>query len=333
VEYEIGSLLFPLLLVNDKPLKQGLPSQPVRIIGFKSLPKAGDPIMCVESEEVAEELVATRAALLKAESGDRPDASRADIEVHIYGMKSRDTARSKRVHDRADITASDGTIRIPIVVKADADGSLSAVRDSLVSLGKNSSYKVLIDPVLEGIGEITASDIQMAKESNAAIFVFGGKGVNQSMLNLAESEGVTIRSNGIIYSLLDDARDILGKYLPQKPVEHVHGRAMVQAIFNIGTDSGEEKVAGLKITDGHIYQAKTIVDSKEIRCHFRVLRDGKRISPDGETVTASSLRRFKELVDSVRLGDECGLALSGFTDFQEGDEIQCYSIEMKTGLL
>jgi translation initiation factor IF-2 len=100
------------------------------------------------------------------------------------------------------------------------------------------------------------------------------------------------------------------------PVEHVHGRAMVQAIFNVGgSDSGEETVAGLRVAYGHLYKSKAVVDSETVDCHFRVLRDGKLISPaKGET--ASSLRRVKDLVDSVRRGDECGLGLSEFDEFK-----------------
>ena len=105
---------------------------------------------------------------------------------------------------------------------------------------------------------------------------------------------------------------------------------MVQAIFSVDTDDGEEKIAGMRVTDGHIYKSKTMLDSVELGCNFRVLRDGKQISPEGEEVVASSLRRYKELVESVRLGDECGVGLSGFNDFKEGDIVECYSIEMKT---
>lgn len=324
-------LLVRVDLVHGKPLKKGLPSQPVTIVGFKALPKAGDPITCVESEEKAEELLERRASLEK--ESNRSDAAPADVEIHIPGMRSRDTARSRRVYANADIGECDGFVRIPVIVKADANGSLSAIRESLIQLGKDSEQRVLIDPVLQGIGDITATDIQMAKESNAVIFSFGGKRMDQAILNLAKSENVQIRSNAIIYSLLDEAKQVLGAYLPKAPVEHVHGSALVQATFSIDFDDGEEKIAGLKVLDGHIYKDKTKLDSVELRCNFRVLRDGKQISPEGESVRASSLRRYKELVESVRLGDECGLGLSGFTEFQEGDTIECYSIEMKNILL
>lgn len=326
--------------VNDKMLARGLPSQPVRIIGFKCLPKAGEPLFVVESEEVAEEIVEQRLAMETAGS-DRPDGSRSDMELHIHGMRRRDTKRVQRVHQRAAIDVSDGSVRIPIIVKAEADGSLSAVRESLMNLGEESDHKVVIDPVAEGIGEVTISDIQMAKESEATIFAFGLKRIDQSILNLAEAENVTICSNDIIYSLLDKAKDVLGSYLPPVAEEHVHGRALVQAVFTIDTSDGNEKVAGLKVMDGHMYKAKApnkndssrSSTSADLNCHFRILRDRKQISPNGESVTASSLRRFKELVESVRMGDECGLALLGFTDFEEGDEIECYSIEMKQGKL
>ncbi len=309
-------------------LSRGIPSQPVRIAGFKSLPKAGDPILCVETEEIAEEMVQQRTAI-NEDNTDRT-ISADEVEIHINGMRRRDTRRVAKFHELAGLEESDGTIRIPIVVKADADGSLSAIRDSLVSLGEKSLHKVIVDPIQEGIGDITPSDIQMAKESDACIFAFGLKRIDQAMLNLAESEGVVIRSNDIIYSLLDEAKETLGKYLPQQPVEHIHGRALIQAIFVVDGELGEEKVAGLKVMDGYLYKEK---DTKNIRSHFRVYRNDTQISPESHTVTASSLRRFKELVDSVRRGEECGLALSGFEEFQEGDEIECYSVEMKSPTL
>ena len=320
-----SSPMLRFITVNDKVLKQGMPSQPVRITGFKSLPKAGDPIMCVESEDAAEELVKRKLAM-EAGNKDRPDAANTDVEIHISGMRSRDTARAKRVHEQAGLAECDGTIRIPIIVKADADGSLSAVRDSLVSLGQScEENKVVIDPVLEGIGDITANDIQMAKESNATIFAFGLKRIDQNILNIAESEDVTIRTNDIIYSLLDDAKVVLGKHLPLIPTEDVHGRATVQALFDI--NDGNETIAGLKVTEGQIYKDKATIDSKTIDCQFRVLRDGELVSAENGQ-TASSLRHFKELVDSVEHGNECGLGLSGFNDFKNGDVVECYSVKM-----
>lgn len=283
----------------------------------------------MDSEEAAEEMVEQRVGRSDDGPEDRIGTSN-DVEIHIAGMRKHNAKRVAKFHELAGLEDSDGTVRIPIVVKADADGSLSAVRDALVGLGENSTHKVLVDPVQSGVGEITATDIQMAKESNACIFAFGLKKIDQTMMSLAESEGVIIRSNDIIYSLLDDAREILGRYLPATSYERSHGKGSVQAIFVIDGEQGKEKVAGLKVSEGNLYKSK---DSNRVPTHFRVYRDGKLVSPEGQSVTAFSLRHFKKLVDSVRHGDECGLVLSGFDDFQENDEIECYSIEMRTSKL
>jgi len=323
--------------VNNKMLKKGLPSQPVRIIGFKSLPKAGDPLMVVKSEKIAKDMLEQRRAI-DPSSSDRPDGVSSDIELHITGMRRRDTWRVNKFTNKAAkyIDKADGSVRIPIIIKADADGSLAAVRESLLNIGDDSKHTVVIDPIMEGIGEVTPSDIQMAKESEATIFSFGSKRTDQLLLNLAESEGVSICSDNVIYSLLDEAKNILGYYLPLVPKEHTHGRALVKAVFSIDTINGVDKVAGLNVMNGCIYKSKAPggdSSTNDLDCHFRVYRDGELISPEGENVTASSLRRFKEIVESVRLGDECGLALSGFTDLEEGDEIECYSVEMKKAKL
>mmetsp|Transcript_2079 Transcript_2079/g.4483 ORF Transcript_2079/g.4483 Transcript_2079/m.4483 type:complete len:1032 (+) Transcript_2079:1-3096(+) len=324
--------------VNNKMLQSGLPSQPVRIIGFKSLPKAGDPVMVVESEEIAEEMLEKRRAL-DMSTNDRPDGPRSDVELHITGMRRGDTWRVKKFTNKAAIEEADGSVRIPIIIKADADGSLAAVRESLLNIGNDSKHTVVIDPIMEGIGEVTPSDILMAKESEATIFSFGSIKVDQTTMNLAESEGVSICSNNIIYSLLDEAKDVLGSYLPLIPHKHTHGRAMVKTIFSIDTEDGEETIAGLNVLDGNIYKTKASARGEnnsipiDLVPHFRVYRDGELISPDNESVTASSLRRFKEIVESVRLGEECGLGLSGFSGFQEGDEIECYSVEMRKAKL
>lgn len=310
-------------------LKRGVPSQPVRLVGFKSLPRAGDPIICVESEEIAEEIVEQRLSSADEVQDDRV-ASTKEVEIHIGGMRKHNTRRVAKFHELAGLDDDDGTIRIPIVVKADADGSLSAVRDSLISLGQKSSHKVVVDPVQEGIGDITITDIQMAAESNACIFAFGPKRIDQTMINLAESEGVTIQSNDIIYSLLDEAKLTLGRYLPATPFEKSHGKALVQAIFTIDGKDGKETVAGMKVIEGNLYKSK---NAEGIPTNFRVYRNGELASPPGENVSGHSLRHFKKLVDSVRHGDECGLVLSGFDDIEEGDEVECYSMEMKASTL
>ena len=304
----------------------------------------------MESEEAAEEIINQRLTVGSSTENivsDRPEADQSDVSLQIHGMRRGDSWRVQQVHQRAGIEDGGDATRVPVIVKADADGSLSAIRDSLIQLADNTDvHDVVVDPISEGIGEITMSDIQMAKESEATIFAFGlSHRIDQATLNLAEAEGVKICSNDIIYALLDEAKEVLGRHLPPTPHEHIHGRALVQAVFTIDGEDGKEQIAGLRVTEGSIYKdkakspdASSSGDGKPVllECTFRVIRNGKQIAPDPENidssssaVTASSLRKFKELVDSVRMGDECGLALNGFSDFQDGDEIECYSVEMK----
>ena len=295
-----------------------------------------------------------RTALGMSSSSSRPEASAAnDIEVHVPGMRTRDSRWMQRLTNRVedlghsmDASTGSDSIRIPIIVKADADGSLAAVTEALIKLGQASSMDVTIDPISKGIGSVTTSDIQLAKESNATIFVFGSNTrtmIDPEISGIAETDNVRIHSNNIIYSLLDEAKEFLGSYLPQVAVEQIHGKATVQATFQIDGESGKECVAGLRVTEGTLYKAKGPSSDGKSKaaqiCYYRVFRNGEQVCPmpvdaeRGATVQASSLRHFKELVDSVRRGDECGLVLHGFKDFQDGDTIECFSIELKNATL
>ena len=313
------------LAVNDKQIKKGLPSQPVRIVGFKTTPKAGDPIICVATEQIADDLVERRLALKSKDILVSDDPSAPYSQVIISGRESMTTAGTERRLLRYDLSLdADGPIRIPIVVKAKADGSVAAVRDALKLLGQESSFDINVDPIAEGVGMLTQGEIQMAKESNAAVFCFDVRNQDKAVLALAESEGVPIHEFDVIYSLLDHAKEVFTEYLPPVQFERVHGKAKVLAVFKINND--KETVAGLSVLDGHLYKRKTDAD---VPVSFRVLRDGEMVSPEGEDVRATSLKRFKEDVERVRNGDECGLALTNVVDFQEGDIIECYSVEKR----
>lgn len=318
------------LAVDDKTIKKGRPSQPVRIVGFKTPPKAGDPILCVASEELAEDLVARRIAIQeKKRAGESPDNPQANFSQFIIsGRESMTAFGTEKTLERYDIDLENtGPIRIPVIVKAKADGSVAAVRDSLHQLGAESHFDIYVDTIAQGVGPLTRSDVEMAKESNACVFCFDVKNQDKAVLALAESEGVTVHEYNVIYSLLDDAKEVFKEYLPPVPTEVVHGKAEVQSVFSI--NGGKDAIAGLKVTDGMVYKKEIKVDNAKSAVHFRVVRKGETVSPDGETLYASSLRKFKEDVENVRHGEECGLGLTGFADFQEGDIIECYSIEMK----
>lgn len=313
--------------VNDKQIKKGSPSQPVRIVGFGTAPKAGDPIVCVATEQVADDLVQRRLAMKNTDLPVSDDSSSPYSQVIISGRESMTSFGTERRLQRYELTMEDtGPIRIPIVVKAKADGSVAAVRDALKVLGEESSFDINVDPIAEGVGMLTLGEIEMAKESNAAVFSFDIRNQDKAVMALAESEGVAVHEFDVIYSLLDHAKEVFTEYLPPVQFETVHGKATVQAVFSINNDKGS--VAGLRVLDGHLY--KSMVDGdKSIPVSFRILRDGERISPEAEPVRATSLKKFKEDVDSVRSGEECGLSLSGSINFQEGDVIECYSLDVR----
>ena len=321
---------------NGAPLKKARPSQPVRIVGLKSLPKAGDPIVSVQSEEIAKELIERKEALASTEGGSV--AFRADStsgpELQVTGMASKQGSMLQKVLDKYGMGEEDTneTIRIPVVIKADADGSLEAVRDAMLAIGDDSKRDIVIDPISLGVGAPTTTDVTMAKESGASVFCFGLKGTSdKAAASLAEAEGVSIVSNDVIYTLLDEAKDLFSSHLPPVPVEKVHGRAEVKAVYDINNKKDAERIAGLQVSDGQLFLDKTASsgDGPSLTCHYRILRNGELISENSEMLRAKSLRRFKEEVTDVRRGDECGLGL-GFQDIQEGDTIECYSVEMKS---
>jgi translation initiation factor IF-2 len=322
--------------VSGAPLQKARPSQPVRIVGLKSLPKAGDPIISVQSEEIAKELVERRVVLASSEGASV--AFRADStsgpELQVTGMASKQGSMLQKVLDKYGMgdEDTDETIRIPVVIKADADGSLEAVRDAMLAIGADSKRDIVIDPICLGVGAPTTTDVTMAKESGASVFCFGLKGTSdKAAASLAEAEGVSIVSNDVIYTLLDEAKDLFAAHLPPVPVEKVHGSAEVKAVYDINNKKDAERIAGLQVSEGQLFLDKTIStgDGTTLTCHYRILRNGKLVSDKSEMLRAKSLRRFKEEVTDVRRGDECGLGL-GFEDIQEGDTIECYSVEMKS---
>jgi translation initiation factor IF-2 len=325
--------------VNNKSIKRASPSQPVRLVGFKSLPKAGDPILCVQSEEISKEIIARREALAAAnDSGNnyRIDDSNTKLDVQISGGASKkgfmanNVLKKYNLHDEAqeDSKEDDEHIRIPVILKADADGTLAALRDSILAIQEQSSLNLLIDPIEISVGHVTPSDVNMAIDSGASIFCFNLKGSkDKSAMSLASTNNVDVRSNNVIYRLLEDAKDVFSGFCPPSPVEKIHGKALVQAVFDINNNKNAERVAGLKVTDGKLYLKNIAVESGTLNCLYRIKKKGKEVKAEG--LTAKSLRRVKDEVTDVRLGDECGLNLEGFKDVEEGDVIECYSIEMK----
>ena len=319
--------------VNDKMLKQGLPSQPVRIIGFEEIPKAGDPFVCMETEEEANELVERRKAALQTNaiinaSGISTN-SQAELQSAGKHLMSYDWRVRLETKHGIDNNANDKSpTRIPVILRADGEGSLAALTESLVAMGKESSHNVVIDPIQVGIGPALPADVLIAKESQAAIVCFN---VKNDAAKEADRESVHVLQSDVIYSILDEARVYFGTYLPAIPKEKVHGRAKVGAIFNIG--GMETQVAGLQVQDGTLYRDKVPSDKTtkgpSVTALYRVIREGKVIEDTAKGLPSTSLKHYKEDVTEIGRGKDCGLSLAGFNGFEEGDEIECWSVSME----
>mmetsp|Transcript_8428 Transcript_8428/g.12620 ORF Transcript_8428/g.12620 Transcript_8428/m.12620 type:complete len:1040 (-) Transcript_8428:165-3284(-) len=327
--------------VNNKGIKTAYPSQPVRIVGLGSLPKAGDPIVCVKSEEIAKGLIKRREALNMSNNEDsyRAGRSNAKLDVIVTGGASKKAFMKNNVlrkygmdsecEEEQEETKSEesNVIRIPVILKADADGTLAALRETILAIEEESKLDLCIDPVDVSIGHVTQSDVRLANESGAAIFCFNLKGSkDKAAISLASSLKIEIHSNDVIYHLLDQARGVFSGYCPPTPSEQIHGKAVVQEVFDINNSRHSEKVAGLIVKDGNLYLDKIKVGSGELLSEYRIRRNKEIIA---DNLRAKSLRRVKEEVTDIRRGEECGLNLHDFTDIEKGDEVECYSIEMK----
>lgn len=312
--------------VNNNQIDIAGPSMPVRIVGFESCPPAGQSILGVESDEIADEIIAARKFELNDANSSRATDSITDLDLQSHGVRVMRQGWKSELAEQfhVNLKKEDAPVYIPVIIKADADGTLEALRNCVVQVAEDSKHNVVIDPVKSAVGPVLKTEIVLAKEIGAPIICFNIK--NENILeSLAESEGVPLLSSDVIYSLLDDAKVLFSKMIPKQTVETVHGKASVQAVFNIG--KVEYPVAGLAVIDGTLHKASLpIVNKNEITpCFFRVLRDGVVISPTN--LQAGSLKHYKEEVESIGRGKECGLLLTGHADYQVGDIIECFSIE------
>jgi translation initiation factor IF-2 len=192
-----------------------------------------------------------------------------------------------------------------IILKADVSGSLGAITHAL---GQLATDEVKINVLHEGAGEITDNDILLASASNAIVVGFNTR-ISDTARRAAESEKVDVRLYDIIYQLTDDIEKALGGLLEPELVEVVEGRAEVRKLIRVGKST---VIAGSYVTDGRI-----------VKGGARVWRGGKVIATD----RIDSLRRFRDDVREVAQGFECGIGLSGFSDLEEGDVIECFTTQ------
>jgi translation initiation factor IF-2 len=266
-------------------VKEAGPSEPVEVLGFDSVPEAGEFVRVVENDRRARQLAGERATRLKLEQQARRSGKKVSLET-IF-----DQQRGALVSELA------------LVLKADVSGSLEAFEDEIAKLPQD---EVQVTVVRSGVGGITESDVNLAAASDAVVLGFNVRPVGEAAA-LADREGVEIRTYSVIYRAIDELRDAMQGMLAPEEVEDTVGTAEVRAIFRasrIGT------IAGSMVTDGVIRRNGKV----------RLVRDGT-IVYDGEI---ASLRRVNEDVREVQSGFECGIVLQNFADVKEGDVIEAY---------
>ena len=263
---------------GDRVTRAG-PSSPAVVLGLAEVPAAGDILRVVVDEKAARAMIEERRA------GAAPDqAGRATLE-DLYRQIQAGQTKELRV-----------------ILKADVQGSLGAIRHALEQV---QTEEVRINVLHEGTGDITDNDILLASASNAIAVGFNTK-VDPQARRTAEAEGVDVRLYDIIYQLTDEMGAALRGLLEPEEVEVVEGRAEVRQIFR----AGRNVIAGCYVTDGRI-----------VRTGARVYRGGKLLATD----RIESLRRFRDDVREVAAGYECGIGLASFNEPEEGDIIECFS--------
>ena len=268
---------------GEKLIKAG-PSTPVEIVGFNSAPQAGDILESVKT----------------------------DKEARIIAEKRLNESKSERLSMSNKITLEDlyaqiqaGTVKkLPVVLRADVQGTLEAVKQSLEQI---EHEEVKVDIIFSGIGNITENDLMFAITTGAIIVGFN-TGVDPSVNKMPESDNVEIRQYNIIYELMKDVKAAMAGLLEPVYEEIVNGFAEVRAIFRI---PNQGVVAGCYVPEG-----------KVVRNDFIRIKRGDEVIYEGKL---DSLKHVKDEKSEISQGFECGIMIKGFNDFAEGDIIESFS--------
>jgi len=276
-----------LLNERDEQVAAAEPSTPVEILGLDGAADPGEPFAVVEDEARARELTEYRIRVKRERTGSPVSSTTlADMMARLVDKKVSE---------------------LPLLVKADVQGSAEAIVSSLDKIGTD---EVRARIILSGAGQINESDVMLAKGSGAPILGFNVRASRQAR-DLAEREGVEIRYYAIIYDLLDDIKGVLSGMLAPIQRETHLGDAQVLQAFDI---SKVGKVAGCRVTEGTVRKGARV----------RIVREGVVVLELGVLHT---LKRFKDDVNEVTAGQECGMAFQGFQDIKEGDFIECFNLE------
>lgn len=262
------------------------PATPVEVLGLQGTPAAGDDFTVVADENQAREV--TNYRIRKERDAKLVKSAKSAMEQMLDKIKS-------------------GEIKhLPVIIKADVQGSIEAIEGTL---NKLSNDEVSVQILHSAVGPISESDITLAKASNAFVIGFNVRAIPQAR-DMARRDGVDIRYYSIIYDVADDVKKGLEGMLSPELKEKILGYAEIRNVFNI---TGVGKVAGCMVTEGLVKRG----------AKARLLRDNVVIH-DGNL---GQLKRFKEDVKEVKEGYECGMSFENYNDIQVGDFIECYEIE------
>jgi translation initiation factor IF-2 len=264
-------------------VNEATPSVPVVVLGLSGAPNAGEELLVVESEKKAREVALYRQS------------------------KSRDSMLHKGAQSTEDVFSKLGEAKagiVPLLIKADVQGSAEALRDALNALATD---EVQVRVIRSGVGGITASDVQLAAASRARIIGFNVR-ADSGAREAVKETGVEIRYYSIIYEAIDDVKQQLSGLLAPEIRDQIVGVAQVRDVFR---SSKFGVVAGCLVTEGAVKRNNPI----------RVLRESVVIFEGA----LESLRRFKDDVGEVRAGTECGIGVKNYQDVRVGDQIECYS--------
>ncbi|MGA2320846.1 MAG: translation initiation factor IF-2 [Solirubrobacteraceae bacterium] len=271
-------------------VKRATPGQPVEVLGFDGVPEAGELVRVVENERRARQLAGERANRLKTEALARRSGRKVSLE-DVFKL------------------AQEGTVKeLGLVVKADVAGSLEAIEDEIAKLPQQ---EVKVNIIHRGVGGINESDVMLASASHGVILAFNVRPVGEAR-QVAEREGVEIRSYAVIYRAIEELRAAMQGMLEPAEVETPLGQAEVRQLFRasrIGT------IAGSFVTEGKVTRGARV----------RVVREGTVIYD----TTIESLRRFNEDAREVASGFECGIVLANFQDLHEGDVLETYETRLQ----
>ncbi|PID47624.1 MAG: translation initiation factor IF-2 [Proteobacteria bacterium] len=272
---------------DGKPINEAGPSIPVEVLGLSGTTSAGEPVMVMENERKAREIAELR------RNKERESRFAAQQAAKLDEMFSKMKSGEKST--------------LNIMLKADVNGSLEAIKDSLTRL---STEEVAVKIVSSGVGGISETDVSLAQASDAIIMGFNVR-ADASARRMASESGVELRYYSIIYELIDDVRDALSGLLKPELREEMTGLAEVKGVFK---GSGFGAIAGCLVVEGLVKKGNPI----------RVLRNNVVIF-EGEL---ESLRRHQDDVNEVRMGTECGIGVKNYDDVKEGDQIEVYTRTM-----